>query len=327
MTVMRTRLAVAPEIGAINIDAGRTGLAVTNNGSGGQGEAGTMQMDRLARYLVIDDLGEERPWPSPRILGQLHCTGADFDPLDYIVRNLGYVLIVERPDFVRVRLRPMLVSSRTVAALYYRLAECRPRRTAISWMGETWHDEVCGDSRTLFRRLTEILHGSMRSAPPEPFIATPRSMETVLAPGGHPFAPLLRGWLKGSWHDDILAAVRAHGLWDRAMVAERDGDTGQFIFRHSGGSLLLYGSSWAEKAVGRRLADQPDPVYGKWIADGCAAVDEKKSARCELVHAAITRPDGEVQRWRYERLMLPCRTADGRHLVLTVSARDPGPGR
>jgi hypothetical protein len=286
-----------------------------------------MQMNRHAQYLVIDDLGEERPWPSPHILRQLHCDGADFDALDYIVRNLGYVLIVDRPDFVRVRLRPMLVSSRTVAALYYSLAERRPRRTAISWMTERWNHEVCGEPKDLFRRLTDILHGSMRSDPPEPFIATPRSMETVLAPGGHPFAPLLRGWLKGSWRDDIMEAVRSHGLWDRAMLAERDGASGQFFFRHSGGSIQLYGGSWAEKAVGRRVADQPDPAYGQWIADGCAAVDEAKAARCELVHATVTRADGEVQRWRYERLMLPYQTADGRRLVLSVSARDPGPGR
>lgn len=294
---------------------------------GEQGEVGTMPMGGVAHYLVIDDLGEERPWPSSRILSQLGCADADFDPLDYIVRNLGYVLIVDRPDFVRVRLRPMLVSSRTVAALYYRLAERRPRRAGISWMGERWHHEVCGDSKELFRRLTDILHGSMRSEPPEAIIATPRSLESVLAPGGHAFAPLLRSWIKGISYDDILAVVRAHGLWDRAMLAERDGGTGQFVFRHSGGSLLLYGSSWAEKAVGRRIADQPDPVYGQWIADGCAAIDEAKTARCELVHAAIRRPDGQVQRWRYERLLLPCQASDGRRIVLTVSARDPGPGR
>ena len=63
-----------------------------------------------------------------------------------------------------LRLRPLLVSSRAVAALFYYLAERRPRRAAISWFGEEWRDEVCGDAKTLFRRVTEILHGSMRAA-------------------------------------------------------------------------------------------------------------------------------------------------------------------
>src|SRR5690606_13635228 len=119
------------------------------------------------------------------------CARADFDVLDYAVRNLGYVLIIDRPDFLRLRMRPLLVSSRAVAALFYYLAERRPRRAAISWFDDAWRDEVCGDTKTLFRRVSEILHASVGAAVPEPFIATRRSLETILTPAGHPFAPLL----------------------------------------------------------------------------------------------------------------------------------------
>jgi len=285
-----------------------------------------LAFERSPRCLVIDDLGEEEPWPSARILRQLDCARADFDVLDYAVRNLGYVLIIDRPDFLRLRMRPLLVSSRAVAALFYYLAERRPRRAAISWFDDAWRDEVCGDTKTLFRRVSEILHASVGAAVPEPFIATRRSLETILTPAGHPFAPLLRCWIAGS-RGDLLGAVKAVGLWDRAMVAQRNPERGHFVFRHSGGAIQLYGGAWGERAIGRRLSEQPDHEYGRWIEQGCAAVDESRVARCELVHATVRRSDGEVRRWRYERLMLPFQTADGRRAVLSVPARDPGPGR
>jgi hypothetical protein len=103
--------------------------------------------------------------------------------------------------------------------------------------------------------------------------------------------------------------------------------SGGFRFRHSGGSIELYGAEWSEKAAGRRLSEQPDSAYGAWIEEGCANVDEARNARVELVHAAVVGADRQVRYWRYERLMLPFEAADGRRVVMSISARDPGPGR
>jgi hypothetical protein len=285
-----------------------------------------MPFERFAHTMVIDDRGEEEPWPSARILKDLAATHADFDAADYIVRNLGYVLVVDRHDFVRVRLRPLLVSSPAVAALFFYLAERRPRRAAISWFGDAWHDQVCGSSKDLLDRLSDLLHGSTRGPLPEPYIATRRSMDTVLTPAGHAFAPLLRAWLKGS-RDDLLAVAREYGLWDRANVVERDPNRGDFVFRHVGKAIQVYSPEWGSRAVGRRLTEQPDSAYGQWIQDGCAAADDARMARCDLVHASVDWHNGEVRRWRYERLMLPFETADARRVVMSISARDPGPGR
>jgi hypothetical protein len=166
----------------------------------------------------------------------------------------------------------------------------------------------------------------MRSVPAEPYLATRRSLEAVLDPPGHPFAPLLQTWLRGS-REDLMAIARHHRLWERAMVAERDPATGVFRFRHSGGSIQLYGADWSSTATGRPLSQQPDGAYGRWIEQGCAAVDDSGTARIELVHAAVTGADRQLRRWRYERVMLPFEAGDGRRMLMSISARDPGPGR
>jgi hypothetical protein len=279
-----------------------------------------------AHYLLIDDLGEEHSWPSSAIFREFEALRADYDPLAYAVRNLGFVLIIDRPGSLRLRLRPLLVSNRAIAALFYWLAERRPARSALSWFDDTWHDEVCGGPKPLYHRLTDLLHSSARSTLSEPYLATRRSLDAVLDPPGHPFAPLLQTWLRGS-REDLLASARRQGLWERAMVAERDPATGGFRFRHSGGSIQLYGAEWSERAAGKRLGEQPDGAYGTWIEQGCAAVDEAGTARVELVHAAVVGGDRQIRRWRYERLMLPFTAADGRRVVMSISARDPGPGR
>jgi hypothetical protein len=279
-----------------------------------------------AHYLLIDDLGEEHSWPSSAMLREFEALEADYDPLSYAVRNLGFVLIIDRAGSLRLRLRPLLVSNRAIAALFYWLAERRPARSALSWYDETWHDEVCGGPKQLYQRLTDILHSSARSVLSEPYLATRRSLDAVLDPPGHPFAPLLQAWLRGS-REDLLASAQRQGLWQRAMVAQRHPESGAFCFRHSGGSIQLYGAEWTEKAAGRRLSEQPDSAYGSWIEQGCAAVDEAGTARVELVHAAVVGADRQLRRWRYERLMLPFQAADGRRVVMSISARDPGPGR
>jgi hypothetical protein len=279
-----------------------------------------------AHYLLIDDLGEEHTWPSSAMLREFAQLQPDYDPLDYAVRNLGFVLIIDRAGSLRLRLRPLLVSSRAIAALLYWLAERRPARSALSWFDETWHDEVCGGPKQLYQRLTELLHNSTRSVVSEPYLATRRNMDAILDPPGHPFAPLLQAWMRGS-REDLLDSAQQQGLWQRAMVAERDPDSGGFRFRHSGGSIQLYGAEWTGKAAGKRLGEQPDGVYGNWIEQGCAAVDDAETARVELVHAAVMGGDRQIRRWRYERLMLPFTARDGRRVVMSISARDPGPGR
>ena len=163
-----------------------------------------MAFDR-AHYLLIDDLGEEHSWPSSAIFREFEALRADYDPLAYAVRNLGFVLVIDRPGSLLLRLRPLLVSNRAIAALFYWLAERRPARSALSWFDDTWHDEVCGGPKQLYHRLTDILHSSARSVLTEPYLATRRSLDAVLDPPGHPFAPLLQTWLRGS-REDLLAA-------------------------------------------------------------------------------------------------------------------------
>lgn len=269
--------------------------------------------------FLIDDVGRERPWPGSRIRAELGGRAPDFDIADYAVRNLGYVAVAFSPRYLRVRLRPSLVSPPAAAALLTHIADRRPGRVAISWLAESWRHEVVGNTRTAIARLGAIFADGIGEGVDGRFVATRRSLGSVLATIRHPFAPLLNRWLDAALPDDLVTLLETHGLSHRSAIFERDGATGDFVFRHSGAGIRVYGAAWPGNALGRRLQDMPDPAYGQWIGATYRMVDDVQVARHELVHATIAGADRVRRRWRYERLLLPWRRSDGRRLLLTVS--------
>jgi hypothetical protein len=272
--------------------------------------------------LLIDDAGRKRRWPDEGGGLGFGYRDPDFDFPAYAVRNLGYVMIVGGAAFMRIRLRPAFVGHRTLATLLAHVAHHPYSRTAISHFDGAWHHALCGDARALRRRLLDVVETTEDSSPERPFIAVRRAIAGVLREPNDPFAPVLRRWLDDSHPDGLANFLDSCRLFDRAMIVERQPDTGHFVFKHSGHRIRLYKPSWAGNAIGRLVQDQPDRVYGEWIAEACRAVDDRQVPRYELVTARVSHSAETPRQWRYERLMLPWRGSDGRRLVVSVSLRD-----
>jgi hypothetical protein len=278
--------------------------------------------------ILIDDAGRERQWPGTQRGAAFGYRDPDFDFPAYAVRNLGHVMIAARHGTMRLRMRPIFVGHRTLDAVIAHLARHRPSRVAISYFDTSWHHELGGDERTAGPRLRAIVEACASKEGSQPFVAARRNIAGVMHGASEPLAPVLRRWLDGAPPEGLAAFLESYGLYDRTMIVERESDSGRFVFRHSGRSIRLYGRSWNGTAVGRHVEDQPDPAYGAWIDTACRRVDECQVPRYELVTAQVDRPGTAAQQWRYERLMLPWRGADGRRLVLSVSLRDkPGGGQ
>ena len=280
----------------------------------------------LKTCTLIDDAGRILRWPDDS--RRLAPVGSpDFDFPDYAVRNLGFVAIAERDGFLRVRLRPRFCGNRTVAALLAHLAHRPHGRAGITYFVNGWQHEVCASGRALERRLIEILGADNVESDEPPFMAVPRRVTTLLRMSDSPFAPLLRRWLDDPPPEGMAGFLESCGLLDRSMIVERMADSGHFVFRHSGRGIQLYPSGWSSSAAGRYLRDQPDNAYGRWIDKACRSVDDCDVPRFELVSARVAPAGGRPARqWRYERFMLPLRTADGRHLVVSVTQRDQARG-
>jgi hypothetical protein len=278
--------------------------------------------DPAPTCILIDDAGRRLRWPQDGRRAAAAYRDPDFDFPDYAVRNLGFVMVTQRRDSISVRFRPAFCGRRTAMSMLALAGERPDARAAISYFGRTWSHEVCRGGAALQRRLLEILGEPTGEAGDPPFLAVPRRFSGMLRDADNPFAPVLRRWLDNVQPGDIRAFLESCRLYDRSMIVERTPDTGAFVFRHSGSGLQLYPDNWTRSAVGRQLHDQPDHAYGRWIAEACRAVDDAQVPRYELISATIA-PNGRDPRpWRYERLMLPWRDADGARLVVSVSLRD-----
>jgi hypothetical protein len=275
--------------------------------------------------ILIDDSGRILRWPDDgRQVGRV-AHDPDFDFLDYATRNLGFVAVFERAGFMRVRLRPAFCGRRTAAALLDFLAQRQQARAGITYFSRIWHHEICAGA-SLAPRLAELL--TVAEDDEAPFQAVPRRISTLLHATGSPFTPILRRWLDNAQPEGLASFLATCGLYDRSMIVERMGDSGHFVFRHSGRGIQLYPSGWTRSAVGRFLHDQPDRAYGAWIAEACRAVDDRQVPRRELILARVAHEHGRApHHWRYERLMLPWRSGDGRRLIVSVSLRDQAGGR
>jgi hypothetical protein len=280
-----------------------------------------MQSPSPGACLLIDDAGRTRRWPGADRGTALGYADPDFDFVDYAVRNLGHVMIEERASFIRIKLRPIFVGRRTRETLWAHLERRAPRRVGLSVFDDAWHHTLLPPAAAL-QQLREVLDAPERAPPARPFIAARRNIAGLLDDARDPFAPVLRRWLDGTCPDDLPSFLVATGLYDRAMVVERRGDNGDFLFRHSGRRIQLYEPSWAEAALGRRLQDQPDRLYGEWIADACRSVDDRQVPRYDLIAARVSEADQAARSWRYERLMLPWRSAAGQRLVVSISRRE-----
>jgi hypothetical protein len=275
--------------------------------------------------ILIDDAGRERRWPGMNGGAAFGYHHPDFDFPGYAVRNLGHAMVVARGSVMRIRLRPVFVGHRTLDALAAHIARQAPARVVISHFDAAWHHDLCsGDAAPL--RLRAIVEACARKQRGQPFVAARRNMAGVLHKGGEPFAPVLRRWLDGASPEGLPAFLDSCRLYDRAMIVERQRDSGRFVFRHSGQAIRLYDRSWADTAIGRHVEDQPDPAYGAWIAGACRGVDERQVPRYELVTAQVGLPGAPARQWRYERLILPWRGADDRRFVVSVSLRDRSKG-
>lgn len=277
-----------------------------------------MAMNALRRCLLVDDIGRVRAWPGARGSHELVGQDVDFDFPAYAVRNLGYVSIFESPDATRIWLRPLLVADATARALVDHMASNPRRRFVISYFDEVWQHAICGSREKTFETLFSLLADRAGDKTPDRFMATRRSIQGILAARHDPLAPLLNLWMDGSAVDDLPDLLRRLGLYDRAMIVERDPTSGRFVFRHSGRGIELYDRAWPAVAVGRAVDDQPDRAYGRWIAAACADIDAHQVPRFELVHALVGGSDGLQRQWRYERLMIPWRV-HARRMVMSIS--------
>jgi hypothetical protein len=290
----------------------------------------------MARYL-IDRHG--RLWDpyDEQLLVLLGDPDPDYDILAYAVRNLGAIDVEVEAGRATLRLRRLTVTRLALEAVTDVLI-----RLPLS--GVIIHCENEQRTEKSFASAPEAVAWIESNGVLTPgggsqnLVATPRRIDALSerrlskldAPEDR-LALIFKKWRmsQGKFNSDTGAFLIRFGLLDRTSVVSEAPDSRELIIEHAATSFVCYDNydkSWNFLAQGKRLADQPDPNFGRWINDTYRNVLQQREPRFESVDAVVQPQGAEPYRFRYNRLLLPWQNERGMN-VLTGTSYNEFAGR
>jgi hypothetical protein len=281
----------------------------------------------MTRYL-IDRHG--RLWDpyDEQLLVLLGDPDPDYDILAYAVRNLGAIDLEIRDQLAVIRFRRQTVTRVAVEAMLDVLVRDSLREIAIHCESENWTEKKFSDPTEAVAWIEA--NGIVSGGEARSLVATARRLEALserrLSRVEEPedrFALVFKKWRmsQGRFNSEVGSFLIRFGLLDRTSLVSEAGD-GQLIIEHAAPAYKTYDNydkSWSLLAQGKRVSDQPDPEFGRWIDSTYRAVLNQKEPRFEHVDAVVQAPGTEPYRFRYNRLLLPWRSETGARLITGTS--------
>ena len=290
----------------------------------------------MGRYLIDH---EGRVWSEPgNGLGEtLGYPDPDFDAWSYAIRNLGAVEITVEANLTTVAMRSATAKASAVARAEAFLATLPPTPVRLRYEIGTWVEETCETPEHAVDRLANALVDSMRESRRVAFSAKARKLDLLgdirlnrLESNEERLGLVFKKWRlsHGTFDNETPNFLIRFGLIDRAVIANQSDSSGAIVFSHAGSGLNLYDNhdkarAWAFAVVGARVEDQPDPDYGRWVAQTYRSVLSENRPRFDFIDAVVQPPNAEPYRTRYDRLLLPWRMPSGERVVTAVSFKTP----
>jgi len=253
---------------------------------------------------IVDDLGVVSPWGSPSLRNRV---GASIDGeafATYAVANLGYIEITALARTTRIRLRPKIVSDKTLTGLLYWLFDQDDHHCTIAWLANVWKYELVY-GRVASMQLVEAIHeGSVVS-----------DADALVRPKTRRLADKAAGFLV-DWEEVRRLAIGAahsssarHGLslrfGGRWTISEFDTGNGQATVKCMGEGYPLYDCAWMRQPFDRSFSEFPDAEYGRFVTQSHREAVRLGRPIHEAVDANINWPRFGLLRTRYTRVIAP----------------------
>jgi hypothetical protein len=269
------------------------------------------------RPTLIDESGKHWEPRSPVLRSRLRASIDDRDLALFAILNLGFIALVADRDSVRVRLRPAVVASGALSALYLWLHQRPPRRIVVSWYDSRWQDEIVGWGDDGWRRLTTLLEAVKFQTPG--YAKRHASIDKLGSanPLRHLFEDTSR--LIGCVSNPQLLPESLRGRY--VLVAE-DGN-GELRVSEFGCTMMSRSRWWRRSARGHRLDDMPDWRYGRWVGDSYREARQVGQPLLEEVSAVVNWPEVGMLSHSYWRLIVPVKQHRRPTLLLGVTMDVP----
>jgi hypothetical protein len=275
---------------------------------------------RTMRPKLIDDRGAWWDAGAWELRRALHLDDVGGDIRAVLINNLGFIGVSLRHPSVIIRFRPRTVSKAALCALLYWLSYQAYERICLSFTlgGQQQRHEIFPSARAAVLRMKALIELGGSSGKPR-FVARTGALNHLYR--GSCFAELFDHWrtVGGIFNGDDYHPLLKRFAADRYVLFEPYSQKPDFNIVRAGEGLHIPDKPSHEALTGSRLENVADHAYGRWTARFYHAALNSQQPRYDHIRALISWPRaGRVER-RYSRLILPCRTKDGRPLLLGIS--------
>lgn len=232
--------------------------------------------------------------------------------VDILVQHRGLMVLSWRPRVVAIYLHPGLATASMIRTAIDILGR-RPRSMCrLNYFAGGWRHVLLATDPMLVR-LVELWDDARPRSPRESF----RSRATDKLPGA--LDELVRLWRPGAPLSEPMLRLLGHRQL-RFMIADRHPDDRNLRIRMiARDGFIGLDHAWLSIAPGLSVQDQPDYVFGQWIAAAYVAALEQGAPCVEDVDVRVWRPNAGAIRSRYKRVILPL---DAGRTVMSVTSVD-----
>jgi hypothetical protein len=284
----------------------------------------------VSRYL-IDHKGKIWSHPAEGLGAALGYPNPDFDIWAYAIRNLGAVEVVCAADGLTVTMRTATAHAKAIHGAQQLLSTLEPQPVKLRYEIGTWIEETYDNPQQAAGRIESALHDAATTPNRVAFMSSPRKLAPLsehrlnrIETADEKLGLMFKKWRlsQGRFDPETAAFLVRFGLFERTAVVTEKDTSGELVIEHVGAAFKLYtryDDAWPLTASGNKLADQPDPDYGRWVDRTYRGVLDERQPRFEYVDAVIQARGAEPYRSRYDRLLLPWQDKQGARIVTGTS--------
>jgi hypothetical protein len=272
------------------------------------------------QWLVFDyDGGAWRGLPPSTVDG---CTLQGKDLLNYCLVNQGYAALGVSRNGAVVRLRPAKVSETALVCILYYLADLGGRRLAVD-LFENGHWNCMILAGRKLATTSDFADLVARRLPIEKRAILRRALRPQSMPASCPLSQAIQAWSsRGGNRMPDLEPLLHQALKGRYAWVERETNTSPLVLNEIGDGFSENMKAYLQASVGRRIDEQPDPIYARYCRDAYGTAASTGEPLLEAVDVCLILPgQGEVRR-TYRRLILPFQPKLGRLRLLCASIED-----
>lgn len=276
--------------------------------------------------VLIDDVGTIWDGRSKRLRQAFEAPLSNDEYSSYVVKNLGFIAVNLYGTSCEIRLRPRLVSAKSMASLVDWLGMRQFARTVTVHFDTDWrynlHTSVVAALSVLHNLLSAERQAGFGDYIMRPLSQSELPRSTQMHKALH---HLIDNWtsLSQAANRSTLNTYIQDCLQGRYTIVDAKSDASELTYREVGRGFFSYSDDWVERTHGLSVEKLEDAAYGRWAAAGYRdALRNGVPTICD-VDAIMQTPRLGRARLRYKRVLFPARSGAGGSWLLTSSIIDP----